>query len=325
MGFFKSVTRIFKPVLRIAAPIAGSIFSGPWGAAVGASLGGLVTGANRNQILRSTAYSGLASWGANSLFNGLQNGAASLAGKGIPGMATIAEKMGTLNNFAGIPIMMGNANLGSVAGAMLGSEAGRGNLTGAMMSIPTMAAGALGGPMAVFGTSAVTGALMGERPDKTLKRSVMSAGVSALGGALSSASMRNSLLSNLTFEVGGTPINLGKIMSMPSAAMSSLGAGMGHLAVGAPPIMQISKGSAPTFDMSGAMEGINEKVKSTIDESFAKIINVPKLFGTTPLKQQQNKREISFDNIRKFYSYPGNIKKSIKANQKFFKNPIIAF
>lgn len=324
MGFFKSITRIFKPVVRIAAPIAGSILGGPWGAAAGASLGGLVTGANRNQIFRSTAYSGLGSWGANSLFSGLESGSASLAGKGFPGMATFAEKMGSLNNFAGLPIM-GGASFRSVAGAMFGSEAGRGNLAGAMMSIPTMAAGALGGPMAVFGTSAVTGALMGEKPRDIIKRSVMSAGVSALGGALSSASPHNSLFSNLTFGVRGTPINLGKIMSMPSAAMSSLGAGMGHLAAGAPPLMQIPKGNVPTFDMSGAMEGINEKIKSTIDESFSKIINMPKLFGTTPLKQQQSKREISLSDIKKFYSYPDNIRKSVKENRKLFRTPVIAF
>lgn len=70
-GFVKSVGKVFKPIIKIGAPIVGGMLGGPAGAALGGALGQTVTGGNRNEILMGGVTSGLGAYGGNSAGNWL--------------------------------------------------------------------------------------------------------------------------------------------------------------------------------------------------------------------------------------------------------------
>jgi len=58
-GFFGEVGKVFKPVVRIAAPIVGAGLGGPLGAAAASAAATAATGGNRGDIFRSGALGGL--------------------------------------------------------------------------------------------------------------------------------------------------------------------------------------------------------------------------------------------------------------------------
>jgi hypothetical protein len=158
------MSKIWKPVVRVAAPVLGGIFGGPLGAAAGGALSSAATGGSGKDIALSGLLGGAGGLAAGAL------GSAASAGSGL-----------------------GSKLLGTVAGAPLsggvGPAAGSGLIGGLTRAVPSIGSGLMSAGNALSGATGSLSSMLGTSAGTPLAGGVgPTAGTGILGGVTEAAS-----------------------------------------------------------------------------------------------------------------------------------------